>query len=375
MARAGRAFGVLVGLVGVVAGAAYCGMAGGRRLEDRTSAPELPGSALVKVVDLEWPPGNIAVSRTGRVFFTYHPDGDPPAEVLELVDGKPVPYPREKIEPAYQTVLSVRIDRQDRLWVLDHGGYGRGQPRLLAFDLASNRLVHRYDFPSDVAGLASMLNDFQVDPAGETIYIAEASPIIRRPAIIVYDVVRGTSRRLLERHPSVMPDDFILSAGGRDMYAFGLVPLRIGVDSIALDRKGDWLYYGPVNGDRLYRVATRDLRDQKLAPEALARKVEDFAPKTISDGLSSDDAGRIYLTDPEHAAIVAVEPDGKKLRTIVKDPRLRWPDGLSFGPDGWLWLTCSALEDVLFRPSSARKAHAPYQIWRFQPGATATPGQ
>jgi sugar lactone lactonase YvrE len=345
----------------------------GRRLEDRTSAPELAATALVSVVDLDWPPGNIAVAANGRVFFTYHPDGDPPAQVMELVDGKPQPFPRTPVEPAYQTVLALRIDRQNRLWALDHAGYGRGQPRLLAFDLATDRLVHRYDVPSDVAGLGSMLNDFQVDPAGETVYIAEASPILGRPALIVYDAVRGTSRRLLERHPSVMPEDFILRGGDRDMYVFGLVPLRIGVDSIALDRRGEWLYYGPVNGDRMYRVATRDLRDPRLPPDALARKVEDWAPKTLSDGLSSDDAGRVYVTDPEHSAVLAIEPD-RRLRTLVKDPRLRWPDGLSFGPDGWLWVTCSALQDVLFRSASARREHAPYHIWRFQPGATATPG-
>jgi sugar lactone lactonase YvrE len=360
-------------LVLVVVAFAYVGLSGGRRLEDRTTDPEIPGSALIVAATLDFPPGNIAVAANGRVFFTYHPDGDPPSQVMELVDGKPMLYPRTPGEPAYQSVLALRIDRQNRLWALDHAGFGRGQPRILAFDLAADRLVHRFDFPSDVAGLGSMLNDFQVDPAGETIYIAEASPIIQRPAIVVYDTVRGQSRRLLARHPSVMPQDFILRGGGRDMYAFGIVPLRIGIDSIALDRRGEWLYYGPVNGDRLYRIATRDLRDPLLPPEALARKVEDWAPKTLSDGLSSDDAGRVYLTDPEHSAIVAIDQD-RRLRTLVKDPRLRWPDGLSFGPDGWLWLTCSALQDVLFRPASARREHAPYHIWRFQPGATATPG-
>src|SRR5262249_47195093 len=59
-----------------------------------------------------------------------------------------------------------------------------------------------------------------------------------------------------------------------------------------------------------------------------------YAKKTISDGATSDDDGRIYLTDPEHSAVVTVEPD-RTLRTLVKDPRLRWPDGMSFGPDGW----------------------------------------
>jgi hypothetical protein len=29
---------------------------------------------------------------------------------------------------------------------------------------------------------------------------------------------------------------------------------------------------------------------------------------------------------------------------------------------------------VLFRSGGARQAHAPYQIYRFEPGGTATPG-
>jgi hypothetical protein len=87
------------------------------------------------------------------------------------------------------------IDRQRRLWVLDHGHYGFGHPRITAYDLDSGREVHRYDFPSEVAGMFSMLNDFQVDLAGQHIYIADASPIIQRPALIVYDVVREHAQR------------------------------------------------------------------------------------------------------------------------------------------------------------------------------------
>ena len=48
---------------------------------------------------------------------------------------------------------------------------------------------------------------------------------------------------------------------------------------------------------------------------------------------------------------------------------------MSFGPDGYLYLTCSALEDVLFRSDASRREHAPYQIWRFKPGGTAPAGQ
>ncbi len=354
---------------------------GGSRLEDRTGPPELPPSALEKVADLDHPPGNIAVSAEGRIFFTFHPDGDPPIKLAELVDGQPVPFPSAAFQSedgsaglALQSPLAVRIDRQGRLWVLDHARYGRGQPRLLAFDPASGRLVHRYDFPRDVAGFLSMLNDFQVDPSGDWIYIAEASPILRRPALVVYDVRHARSRRVLEGHASVQARPFLVQAPGRDMVFFGFYELRVPVDSIALDRSGEWLYYGPLSGDRLYRIRARDLRDEALSAEELAARVEDYAPKTISDGLSTDDRGGVYVTDPEHAAVLLLGPD-RRLVTLVKDERLRWPDGLSFGPDGWLYVTASALQHVLFVSEAERRAHAPYQIFRFRPGVSAAPGQ
>ena len=353
---------------------AACGLVGGKYLEDRTTAPALPFSAVEVVANLDHPPGNIAVSPEGRVFFTFHPDGDPPMQVAELVDGKPVPYPPNDDHPAYQSVLSVRIDRQNRLWALDYARYGRGQPRLMAFDLATGRLVHQYDFPSDVAGFLSMLNDFNVDPAGEKIYIAESSPIIQHPALIVYDVVHKTSRRLLDRDRSVSADRYILRTPEREMKILGLFTLRIGVDSITLDRRGDWLYYGPVSGDRMYRVATRDLNDTSLSAEALAAKVQDWAPKTLSDGMTIDAADTLYVTDPEHGAVVTLAPD-RKLRTLLKDAKLRWPDGMSFGPDGWLYLTCSSLQHVLFVSSAHMREHAPYQIFRLKPGGTAPAGQ
>src|SRR5207244_13526810 len=136
-------------------------------------------SALGVVAELDYPPGNIAVSSAGRVFVSLHPAGGPPLKVAELVGGKPVPWPDPSFQepsrdrPSFDTVLSLRIDRQGRLWTLDYARYGRGQPRLLAFDLASGRVVHRYDFPSSVAGFLSMLNDFTVDPRGEKLVMAQ----------------------------------------------------------------------------------------------------------------------------------------------------------------------------------------------------------
>jgi sugar lactone lactonase YvrE len=352
---------------------------GGKRLEDRTSAPTLPPAALEAVVDLDYPPGNVAVSADGRVFFTLHPDGRPPVKVLELIDGKPTPYPGEAFQrdesgtQHFQSPLALRVDRQGRLWVLDYANYGRGQPRLLAFDLATNRLVHHYDFPRDIAGWLSMLNDFQVDPTGETIYIAETSPFLQSPALIVYDVNRTVSRRLLEGHPSVATEDYVIQAPGRDMVIFGLATMRIAVDSIGLDPRGVWLYYGAVTGTRLYRVRTRDLTDASLSAAELGARVEDFAAKTLSDGITLDVEDNIYLSDMEHSAVVRLGRD-RRLTTLLKDARLRWPDGFSFAPDGWLYVTCSSLQNVLFVGSGEVAKHRPYQIFRFKPGVAGVPG-
>ena len=205
---------VLVGLVVVLVLlllAVRVFFGGGARLEDRTTNPTIPASAIEQVAALDYPPGNIAVSETGRVFLTLHPDGKPPIKVVELVDGKPVPFPDEAFQRPeagtahFQSPLSMRIDRQNRLWVLDFADFGRGQPRILAFDLTTRALVHQYDFPSDVAGLLSMLNDFAVSPDGTRVYIAESSPIKQTPALIVYDVERHTScRERVQRRPHLL---------------------------------------------------------------------------------------------------------------------------------------------------------------------------
>lgn len=366
-------------LLALLAGALKWRYGGGEAFPDRGTEPAMPASALEVVADLPSPPGNIAVSADGRVFFTFHPEAKPAVNVAEWVDGEAVPYPNEAFqtgegEPRYfRSVLSLRIDRQGRLWTLDAAHHGSESGRLLAFDLETGEVVHEYVFPDEIAGLGSHLNDFQVSPDGETIYIADASFFGKTPAIIVYDVDSGTARRLLEGHDSVEPDDYLPVVQGRPMEAFGLVAIRPGVDSIALDKAGEWLYFAPVTDTHMYRVRAADLRDPNLSPETLANKVEVFAEKTMSDGITMDLAGNIYISDLEHSAVQRLNPEGR-LQTLIQTPELRWPDGFSFGPDGWLYVTCSALHQVIGLPPSSVEKHAPYQILRFKPGEPGVPG-
>lgn len=84
--------------------------------------------------------------------------------------------------------------------------------------------------------------------------------------------------------------------------------------------------------------------------------------------------GNVFLTDIEHAAIVEIAPDGN-LSTVVKNKRIRWADGLSFGPDGWLYLADSAIPLIVLQSAAHHAEQAPYYVWRLEPGTSALAGQ
>ena len=117
----------------------YVRYGGGGDFPDRTGTPLLRAAAsLEHVANLPTPAGNIAVSAGGRVFVSLHPEARPKNKVVELVDGQMKPWPSEAFQGgtdprAFREVLSLRIDRQNRLWTLDTGQHGMHPGRLLAF--------------------------------------------------------------------------------------------------------------------------------------------------------------------------------------------------------------------------------------------------
>lgn len=360
---------LFIGLSASVLDAIY---GGGETFPDLTTEPTLNSDSLEVVANLQYPPGNISVSNQGRVFFTYHPEAKPPVNIAELVDGKAIPLALPN-ELNLSSVLSLRVDRQNRLWLLDFAEHGMKTPQIAAIDLNTMQLVHHYEFPSDIAGIGSHLNDFQVSQDGKFIYIAEASILRKTPALIVYDVEKQSATRLFEDHDSVEPDYFVPVVDKEKMLIFGVFAIRPGIDSIALDRQEKWLYFAPVTDTHLHRIALEDLHNPELNEEQLAERIEKFAGKSMSDGITTDDAGNIYISDLEHRAINLINPDGE-LSTLLQDDTLRWPDGFSFGPDGWLYVTNSALNVVIGKPNSYIMEQGPYQIVRFKPNGSAYPG-
>lgn len=348
---------------------------GGEPYPDPGAGPALLSeNRLEEVLAYPEPIGNVAVTADGRLFFTVHPESRPRGNrLLEFVDGASVPFPDGALQAElFDTVLGVVADDHGRLWTIDHGNHGLRNARLLAFDLGTGRVLHDHVLDAAIAPPGSFLQDLQVSRDGRTVVIADTSLWRKSPALIVYDIAAASARRVLEGHPSVAAENFLIRTPGRTMtFAGGIVSLRGGVDGIALGR--NWLYYGALTGSGLYRIALEDLENPELPLSQLAARVERYAQKPLSDGLSIDRDGNVYGTDIERNAIFLVNTK-RDLATLIRSSRLRWPDGLSFGPGGWLYVTDSALADVVLRPREHIRQQAPYRIFRFRPGSEGRPG-
>jgi sugar lactone lactonase YvrE len=248
--------------------------------------------------------------------------------------------------------------------------------RLVGWHASGNRAVADIDL-SSVTTDSAFLNDLAVDPGRNTVYIADPAGNADA-AIIVVDTASGVARRVLEGHESVMAEDMDLVIDG--------LPVRIraeddteihpwvGINPIAIDKPGEWLYYGPMHGRSMYRVRTTDLRNSELTAAELAARVERWADKPICDGISIDDAGNIYLGDLASNAIGVIGPD-RNYRILIADPRLSWVDAFSFGPDGYLYTVANQLHRSAVLNGGEAATVPPYLILRFKPLATGTTGR
>lgn len=137
----------------------------GRPYPDLYSTPTLPQGTIEVALESARPIGNATVSADGRIFYTIQPESKPKAPFLyEQVNGRAVSFPDESSQSTlFETPLGVAVDHRNRLWVIDPGNHGFGVPRLLAFDLKTNGLVHRFDFPRSISPIGSFLQDLQID--------------------------------------------------------------------------------------------------------------------------------------------------------------------------------------------------------------------
>jgi sugar lactone lactonase YvrE len=313
-------------------------------------------------------------TRSGRVFvnFPYWSD-DHSISVAEIVNGQPKAFPDDewnKPGPAarhFVCVQSVVVDDQDNLWVLDPAApkmqeVVKGGPKLVKIDLATNQVVQIIPFGEDVALKKSYLNDVRVDTRTNTAFITESG----RGAIIVVDLKSGKARRLLDGHASTQPEkDVKLVIHGKALIdQQKKTPPQIASDGIALDLKNGYLYYHALTGHTLYRIKTSFLRDEKLGKQELESKIEDVGQTPAPDGMLEEPDGSVYLTDLENSAIVRWDPASKRVEQIIADKRLLWPDTLSWGPNGEIYVTASQIENMPRFNNGKSTRTEPYKLWK-----------
>lgn len=327
------------------------------------------GLEIVAEFPRQHPPGNIAVTPDGRRIMSQHQFYGTEFKVVEVLDdGTVQPFPNEAWSSppddngvGLNNVLGIRADGNGVVWMLDNPGEA-GTGRLVGWDTRGDRLYQIVYLSAPLIPDNTFLNDFAVDLYHDAIYIADTAGG-SNAALIVVDLETGYARRVLEGHPSMQPQDIPIVIDGETV-TLGGAEARIGVNPITVDPSNEWVYYGPMSARSLYRIRTADLLNGSLSQEELAARVERFGDKPISDGITIDAGGNVYITDITNNAIGVTTPNGG-YRVLYQDENLSWTDGFGFGPDNYVYVTVNQLHRSPTLNQGEDASQPPYYLLRF----------
>lgn len=325
-------------------------------------------------------PGNPTVMRDGRVLVSISAIIAPQFAVRAIAsDGNHTPYPDEfwagKPRPdgrGMAGVIGIRADADGIVWMLDLGDRTH-QPKLVGWNDYENRLHKVIVLPQNVLRPSSFAQDFVIDRRRRRIYIADMTlnpgGASDYPAIIVVDLDTGLSRRMLEAHPTLMPSEDPVRVDGKTIslrMADGeLVPYRYGLNPIAMDPLGKWVYFGAMSGTSVHRIPADALADESDVA-ALAAQMEYWCAKPRCDGFDVDALGNIYVTDVENSAIGLASPMGYSILAQDRD-RLGWPDGVELDSEGrWLYITANQLHRLPVLNGGVDESSPPFRLLRIR---------
>jgi sugar lactone lactonase YvrE len=374
---------------GVMVG--VCGCKGEKPQPQPARISQLPSERTIGTIEAvtefyDAMPTGVTVSRDGRIFVNYPRWGDPvPFTVGEIHNGKVVPYPNQEINTFDQnhpantlsSVQSVVVDPANRLWILDTAAPKFSTPfigaaKLVAVDLATNQVVKTIVFPASTVLPTTYVNDVRFDLRKGKAGIAYITDSAHDGpgGIIVVDFGSGESWRKLSGHPSTVADpSFIPVVEGESLairsQGKAPLPVKAGSDGIAISSDGATLFYCPLSSRHLYSIPTSLLLDRSVDDETVAHAVVDLGEKGASDGLESDDKGRIYAGDYEHNSIRQRQTEGV-WKTIAHDPRILWPDTLSIASDGYLYFTANQLHRQATFHNGVDERQKPYTLFRIR---------
>ncbi len=336
---------------------------------------------VVAEFSLDHPPGNIAVTPENRLIMSQHQFYGAPLRVVEVIEnGSVLPFPNEAWSSelddrgiGLNTVLGLRSDKNGTIWMLDRSP-GEGQPgKLLAWDSVNNQLAKIIYLPQPIIRDNPFLNDLAVDLEHNAVYISDTAGGADS-ALIVVDLETGLARRVLEGDRSTRPENVEIVIDDRTIN-LGDEPAKIGVNPITIDPDNNWVYYAPMSGESLYRVATQDLLNQSLSDQELSNRVQRYGDKPICDGITTDGSGNVYITSITEHAIGVVNKSGKYRTLYQDDTLLSWPDGMAFSPDNYIYVTVNQLHKSPPLNGGENTANLPFRVMKFPALASGKVGR
>ncbi|WP_444905689.1 L-dopachrome tautomerase-related protein [Microbulbifer sp. SSSA008] len=320
----------------------------------------------------------VTVTPNGRVLVSMHPLDAPKLKVLEVMaNGSKQPFPNrdwadgpEQGEVGFGSVIGIHSDSKGIVWILDMGGENT-PVQLVAWDSVNNKLHQQIEISKSALVENSFPQDFSLDEKRQKIYIADMSfgnfNGATKPAIIVVDLKTGHSRRVLESANEFMPPKQDLIIGGVLLAAKTAgdtnKSLHFGLNPIALDEKAEWLYFGSLSGDKIFRLPAAQLADADISESKLTAQVEEFGPKKPSDGIAMAPEGGVLVTDLQNNAIGLTTQGNYQI--LLQDKQLSWPDSLAIS-NGWVYITQDQLHQHPAFSSGLGNAKPPYKLMRFR---------
>jgi sugar lactone lactonase YvrE len=336
----------------------------------------LPAESYVleKLIQLDYPPGNLAVANSGDVYFNYHPvaktERFSPATVFKWSKGKVEPFPSLEAQKDFQGTFGMTIDKQNRIWYVEPASMDFKHTRISAFDLKTKKRVEYFEFPERQAQYAE---DIRVTADGKHVVLPNPGLFsFTTPSVVVYSVLDHTFYSIKSDHPCLNPEDWIIQTPyGPDRLVWGLLNFAVGIDGIEISEDQKWLYIASMTNSRLCRAPMSVVLNSFTSSEAFDRSLEDMGQKPMSDGIAIDKNGRVILTDVEHGGVVAFDPATKRLSKLGRSKNIVWPDGIVVGGDNSVYFTDSSIPsyiDQLVRPPTESKLqeHRPYFIYRLK---------
>ena len=298
----------------------------------------------------------VAVSASERVFTNYPRWGEPYRYALVEVTGTntSVPFPDESWNEWSGTgdkmkhflcVQAVVIDDQNSMWVVDAGSTQPSQDndkgqKLVKINLTTNTVERVYPLAGASDG-KSYMNDTRIDTRKKLAYITNSN----EGGIVIVDLVSGKVRQVLNKAKVTQTDPaYQVKRNGKTLLRDGQ-PFHVQSDGIALSPNGKQLYFKALTDNSLYHISTADLNNELLSEADLEKKVVFDGKFTTTDGMAFDHKGNLYLGDLEERKIIRITPSLKTETVIPANEELAWPDSYHITKDGWLYISCSRIDE------------------------------